>query len=61
MKVDTLLTYFLEINAEKAHMSQAEYKAKLTAAVENFESDAIEKGYLRGINDSIKSLKNLKQ
>lgn len=61
MRVDTLLTYLAAINAEKAHMSQAEYKTKLTAAIENFEADAIEKGYRIGIDDSIKSLKNLKQ
>ena len=61
MRVDTVLTYFAAINAGKPNMSQSEYKAKLTAAVENFEADAIEKGYTRGINDSIKSLKNLKQ
>ena len=61
MRVDTLLTYFEALNAAKPSMSQSEYKAKLTAAVENFEADAIEKGYTRGINDIIKSLKNDKR
>ena len=61
MRVDTLLTYFAALNAAKSNMSQSEYKTKLTAAIENFEADAIGKGYRRGIDDSLKSLKNLKQ